>query len=160
MNEFDWCEQKGRELFETVLKAAKISNYEFSNDKHSIWDAKYSTDSVENIVEIKVRKQDYTAYPDWILELKKYKALKALATEQQKNTTKKVSAYYVNFFNDGYFCIWAINNVDETTVQSKSCKATTAANKGYISKEILPLKVNDSILFGQIKDNKVITHTI
>lgn len=160
MTEYDWAELKGRELFETVLKAGKIENYEFSTDKHSIWDAKYSTDSVENIVEIKVRKQDYTAYPDWILELKKYKALKALATEQQMNTTKKVSALYVNFFNDGYFCIWSMNNVDVTTVQSKNCKANTAEFSQYIIKEILPLKLNDSILFGQIKDNKVTKYTI
>lgn len=161
MNEFDWCELKGRELFEMVLKATSgVTSYEFSTDKYAAWDAKYITENVENIVEIKVRNQYYTAYPDWILELKKYKALKALANEQQKNTTKKVSAYYVNFFKDGYFCIWAINNVDVETAQSKSCKATTVSENGYILKEILPLKVSDSILFAQLVNNKVIKHTI
>lgn len=157
MNEFDWCEKQGRELFEQVLKAAKIDNYEFSTDTFAIWDAKYNTEKVENIIEIKVRNCSYKTYPDWILELKKYNALKAMAVEQQKNTTKNVGAFYLNFFNDGYFCFWSLKNVDTSTVKSKSCKATTVNSGNYVSKEIIPLKVSDSLMFGRItEDNQVI----
>lgn len=155
MDEFDWCEKKGRELLEKVLQAGNIKNWWFSEDKHAIWDAIYTTDKVENIVEIKVRKQDYKTYPDWILELKKYNSLKEMAEERQRETDKKVNAYYVNFFNDGYFCFWSIKDVDASTVIQKSCKAKTAINSGYIDKAILPLKIIDSTLFGQLVNNQV-----
>lgn len=156
MNEFDWCENAGRELFLKVLAAGEATNIEFSTEPYSIWDAKYTTRNVLNIVEIKVRKQNYNTYPDWILELKKYNALKAEVVEQQKTTDKKVGAIYINFFNDGYFCIWGINKIDATTVIQKSCKATTAINGNYyIDKSIIPLKIKDSVMFGQIVNNQV-----
>lgn len=156
MNKFNWCEKAGRELFEKVLNAANITNYEFSADNYAIWDAKYSTDKVDNIVEIKVRNQNWNTYPDWILEQKKYNALVAMTEVNQKETEKEVNALYINFFNDGYFCIWSIKNVDVSTAINKDCKAKTAVNSDYISKSIIPLKVKDAVMFGQLVNNQVI----
>lgn len=157
MNEFDWCEQKGRELLEKVLQAGNIKNWWFSEDQHAIWDLKYTTDKVLNIVEVKVRKKDFTAYPDWILELNKYNALLKEVSEVQLTTDKKVSAIYVNFYNDGYFSFWCLNNIDASTGYSKNCKSHTAINGWYKPKDIIPLKIADSALFGQIdSNNKVI----
>lgn len=155
MSEFDKKEQVGRELLEKVLIAGKAKKWWFSTDKASIWDAKYITDDVLNIVEIKVRNQNYNTYPDWIIELKKCKALSIEVSREQLTTDKKVSAYYINFFNDGYFAIWCINRIDFSKVEIKWCKATTAIKGKYVEKEIIPLKISDAVLFGQIQDNKI-----
>lgn len=150
MNKFQEKEHIGRWWFEQILKAGKVTDYEFSDDEYSNWDAKYRTSTTEYIVEIKVRDCNYNTYSDWILELSKYNKLQELA--QQKADTKAV---YVNIFNDGYFAIWDLDEVDIDKVRAKSCKINTVNNNGYTKKKIIPLLIKDAKFFGQIVNEQV-----
>lgn len=149
MNEFEKNEEKGRWYFEQILKAANITDYEFSEDRYSVWDAKYWTKGKEYLVEIKVRNYSYDRYPDWILELKKYNGLLALSG----------TALYVNFFDDGYFAIWNLKNINPDLAVKKWCSSTTALSGEYIQKEVVHLNLIDAVLFGQIENESVTTKT-
>lgn len=141
----DW-EEKGRKLFEIILKCGKVNDYWFSSDLYSIWDVKYKTDKVLNVVEIKVRNSPYNKYPDWILEEKKYKALLAEADE--------FSALYVNFFSDNYFAIWNLNTINKKSI-IKGCKKTTVDNVGYKNKDVIMLTLDEATLFGKIENESI-----
>lgn len=145
IEESEWY---GRNIFEKYLKSSNITDYEFSSDQYSIWDCIYTTDKLQVVVEIKVRNNNSNDYPDWILELKKYNALIDKVNELQPLTDKKVIAVYVNFFNDNFYSIWNLENVDITKVKKLSCKRSTVYNNGYVNKEIIPLLLNDAFKSG------------
>ena len=138
-------------MLETVLEAGKIKEYWFSTNQYSSWDCKYSKGGNEYIVEVKVRNNTFNQYPDWILEYKKYQAL----MEQVKESENKLVAIYVNFFSDGYFSFWVLNNINPENAITKTCRATTAAYNGYTDKQIIPLKIEDAALFGRIDGDSV-----
>lgn len=149
MNNFQKNEIIGRTKFEKVLQAGKIDNWEFSDDTYSTYDCKYWSGEKEYIVEIKVRNAEHTTYDTWILEEAKYTSLMGLCSG---NT----SALYVNFFNDGYWCIWNLNNISDPITKRKSCKKTTAINTGYTNKTVIELTIESATYFGKL-ENDVVT---
>lgn len=148
MTEFMKNELKGRELFETFLKASNATNWEFSQDPYSVFDCKYWCSGKTYIVEIKVRNLEYTKYDTWILEEQKYKSLISLCDE---NTI----AVYINFFNDDYFSIWNISKLQVTETINLTCKRTTVENNGYTQKSIIELPISSAEYFGKIINDQI-----
>lgn len=137
MDNFERHENKGRRKLEAIFNSSdKVAKYEFTTGKFDRLDC-FTTGYSGNLTayEIKDRDISSTLYPDYILEVPKYKALMAAYDDGY-------TPYYINFFADNTVILWDVSKIDITNrVIKKPCTRTTAENYGNrVEKEVVLLR--------------------
>jgi hypothetical protein len=155
---FTTAENKGRNKLKELLKAKGITKVQFPQDQFSNFDAVFSDPAgmYNYIAEVKDRDCSHTAFKDFILESKKYKSLMFVANQVSGMGYKNVRVLYINFFNDNYYSIWDITNLQDFDVTDLYCPKTTAEKQSSIAKETIMLKLDDAIDYGLL-ENKELT---
>lgn len=119
MTSFEQKEQKGRDSFITTCQQQKWCKInKFATDKYSKWDVSYYSGNTQLIGEIKYRKEDSSAFKDWIMEVDKFKALKDIQAKLNVNN-KKANITYINIFSDNITYIWNLDNIDLNEIEIK-----------------------------------------
>jgi len=137
MATFAEYEEIGRSKLVNFLSSRGYSDVSFSTNRFSPYDATIRTSDGEVwLVEIKVRAEKYSTYPDMLLEEKKLIALKR---EQENLGATRI--FYFNFFIDSPIVkIASLENLPVLTFEGMGLPKTTAAGRGFISKAVTLIK--------------------
>ena len=129
MTDYEIADKTGRELFEEKLNEWGIESYFFPIEPYSGVDVFWNSTPDSEIKrtfcgEIKVRNCNIEDYPDFILEINKYKALMSLLP-------LKYHIYYINIFKNGMI-MWNLNKirVEDMDIRAIPRGKTTVEDNG------------------------------
>ena len=81
---FDRCENIGRQKFESLLQQKGITDYHFTEDKYCPVDCYFTSPTQDKwVVEIKVRDEGVDKYSTLFMELAKWKEMDAIIKSKQ-----------------------------------------------------------------------------
>ncbi|WP_313235719.1 hypothetical protein [Sphingobacterium multivorum] len=135
MNKYEQYEKEGREKLISVFPETQ---WIFSYNTLSTFDAYAEHKGKKIIAEIKTRNFSSYAYDTCYIELDK--AISNLTYNDVDSVL-----YVVHYTND-VTCTWNLSNIDlsDLTASTRLMNQTTAQDTGKIHKEVYELKVNDA----------------
>lgn len=156
-NAFTTAETKGRNRLVELLTSKGITEIQFPSDQFSNFDAVFSdpTGMYNYIAEVKYINCSHVAFNDFMLESKKHKSLMLVADQVSTLGYKNVRVLYINFFNDNYYAIWDISNLNNFDITDLYCPKTTAERQSSVSKETIMLKLDDAIDYGMLENKEL-----
>jgi hypothetical protein len=138
MSDYQQAEEKGRAKFlKWAQKKQEIQVLELSTDPSSSWDAKIISGNTYFVVEIKDRDCKSDAYPDFLLEKKKYDNLKSTFPDKQ--------LLYFNTFFDDKVLMWDITEIKNKLYTKYFYKSTIEKHLGKEKKQVYYLHYTKSL---------------
>ena len=136
LNRFQQLELIGRT---GLVEAFPNRDFQFTTGEYDAYDAYIIEDFKISLFEIKIRN---ASYDDYMLELKKLKALLKIREEFYKKGYITVNIYYINFTPEGVY-VWDLDRAIANLKKDISRAAkTTAAPSNKVIKSVFFLPTN------------------
>lgn len=150
MDKFQENEEKGRKIFESLLKQSKSAkNWNPTTYKYDFVDGFFELADKKIVVEIKTRDRKYADYPSHLIQIDKYMNL-----TKAKIDNSCSNGLYVNIFGDDLIYIYDlryINTYNCTYTEKYAPVCTSDISRGYITKQFYGIPVRYAQIFK--KDN-------
>ena len=132
MDNFEQSELIGRDIYRKfITQFDGVKNYYETPNKYDVYDAGYTYNEQDYIIEIKYRNYKHNHFSTWLLEQEKSKAL--------FNIAEGKSIHYVNIFTDGTLLIWNLRKLPILEAKSEMHVKTTAEESVKKQKEVYHL---------------------
>jgi hypothetical protein len=157
MNEYELKDQEGRDIFKLFCSQQKwCKHIKDSTNKYAKWDLAYTSGNTQMVGEIKYRKEyDGSAFPDWILEVDKLKALQVIHAKMTANG-HSTRITYINHFNNNYTLIWDLTdlNISKCKVKQVLLKKNDFDDEQML-KDVIYLPQYQSIFKGETDEDEL-----
>ena len=138
----DIGESKAIKALNKLIEIGRIKSYVIiDDDEYSRFDALVVSSTLDkegnnlrHLVEFKDRKLKSDAYPDYILEVHKYKALRKLKIEMEYD-----GCLYLNTFKDDTVLIWNMAIAHKSMLRTVYAGKYTAVNSNKQNKQVIML---------------------
>lgn len=131
MTKFQKCEQEGRDKFSEFCILHGWDTVIFSDDEWDPADVDVTHGDKDYIVEIKDRRLSKDRWPSSLMEEGKRVALLRQVEEWGLDR-----AFYICFYDDGYYRMWDVADAAAQPLEVRSCPETTCGRKRYVKKDV------------------------
>lgn len=145
MDKFQENEEKGRSIFESLLKQSRTAkNWNPTTERYDFVDGFFELNGKKVVVEIKTRDVKYSSYPTHLIQIDKYMNLTKAKIDNACN-----AGIYVNIFGDNLIYLYDLKYINSSNCKltNRYVNNTTAVYSGKRIKQFYEIPVRLAQIF-------------